>query len=188
MTSFVGIDLSLTGTGLAIFRPDGGERQYSHTLIRTTPKDYCDRWRRYRFIGNEVLKFIRDDEIGMIVVEDYILRAGNVLTTMALIELGAVVRMALAESGQHWTTVVGSQLKKWITGSGAGSKGVIVKDVYKRLNIDVDDDNVADAIVLSRMAHDLYRFLAGEQEMEYSYRTEVIKKIAQTRERFNETA
>lgn len=44
-----------------------------------------------------------------------------------------------------------SQLKKFVTGKGNVDKNVVMKAVYKRFQIDTDDDNTADAVVLGHI-------------------------------------
>ena len=43
-------------------------------------------------------------------------------------------------------------LKKFVTGKGNGPKSVIIKGVYKKWGYDVDNDNLADAYGLARLA------------------------------------
>lgn len=179
MQTFMGIDLSLTGSACAFL----GET-YDWQLIQTKPREYVDHWHRYDHIAEEVCKMINDRKPIFIVVEDYICNPYNVRTTMALIEMGAIVRSRINATGHQWMTVVGSQLKKYVTGSGKGHKSLIMKDVYKNLNIDVDDDNVADAIVLATIAKDMYEYCRDGTLPRLKYRVEVLKKIA-SREMFN---
>ncbi len=42
--------------------------------------------------------------------------------------------------------VAPTQAKKFLTGKGNCDKNLILKEVFKRYGIDVDDDNIADAV------------------------------------------
>jgi Holliday junction resolvasome RuvABC endonuclease subunit len=184
----MGIDLSLTGTAYAFH--DG--ETYDWRLIETKPKEHIDRWHRYEFIANEVCTAIESRNPSFVILEDYICSPYNVKTTMALIEMGAIVRHKIngTKINDHnvpWMTVVGSQLKKYITGRGIGHKSLIMKEVYKNLDVDVNDDNVADAIVLSKIAADMHVYRHDNVLPQLKYRAEVLKKIESNRETFNES-
>lgn len=197
---FIGIDLSLTGTGLCRYFPKNDKHETK--LIATSPKDFANRWLRYGHIAKEVIDFVWreiDGKVKFVVLEDYIVCPGNIETTKQLIELGALVRHQLTtDEGDGcgtipasdqiiapWMTVVGSQLKKWITGHGKGDKSIIIKEVYKQLNQDVNNDNLADAIVLAHVAADLHHFKHFKQEPSQQYRLEVLKKVLKNREVIN---
>jgi len=183
MPTFLGLDLSLTGTAWAL--TPGSSAPYEYALVKTSPKDYVDRWVRYEQIAGEICKVIMQRQPAFIVLEDYICNPHNVMTTMALIEMGAVVRARIAVLGLPWMTVVGSQLKKYVTGSGVGHKSVIIKDVYKNFNVDVNDDNLADAVVLATMARDIHGYKFKSILPTQKYRQEVLKKVLDSREVFN---
>jgi len=180
---FIGIDLSLTGTGLAFVSETG---QCTYSLFASKPQPYSDRWMRYDHMSSLLIEAIAKHSPNMIMLEDYILRHQNAITTLQLIEYGAIVRLQLTKHGWPWITAVGSQLKKWITGRGSGSKSVIIKDVYKQLKIDVDNDNLADAIVLAHMARDIYNVMQHEQQPDTKYRQEVIKAVMSKRTMINQ--
>ena len=61
-----------------------------------------------------------------------------------------LVRHWLWHNGYDYLLVAPSQIKKFATGSGATSikKEVVIKEVLKRFSCDVNDNNMADAIVL----------------------------------------
>lgn len=67
-------------------------------------------------------------------------------------ELGGCVRRQIYESGGNLIVVPPSTLKKYVTGSGATDKSVVMKYVDKRWNFDVDDDNQCDAFSCSVLA------------------------------------
>ena len=46
-------------------------------------------------------------------------------------------------------------MKKFLTGSGACEKSLILKEVYRRWNVDVSDDNLADAVVIAKIGEAL---------------------------------
>lgn len=45
-----------------------------------------------------------------------------------------------------------TELKKFITGKGNSKKQIIIQQVYKKYGVEFEDDNLADAFVLAKMA------------------------------------
>jgi len=50
------------------------------------------------------------------------------------------------------TAYTPTELKKFITGKGNAKKQIIIQQVYKKYGIEFEDDNLADAFVLAKMA------------------------------------
>jgi crossover junction endodeoxyribonuclease RuvC len=149
---FVGLDLSLTGTGVSV--KQGG----SITLdtIKTTPRTCTNDLARLRHIADECMKRIPKD-VQMICVEDYFvpLNKAQIGSSMKLVALGTIVRMALFEAGYPFFIVSPGQLKKFITGKGNAQKSMIIKEVYNKWDIECNDDNHAEASVHSHMAEQI---------------------------------
>jgi hypothetical protein len=65
-------------------------------------------------------------------------------------------------------------LKKWIIGKGQGEKDLILKELYKRYDFDVSDDNIADAVGLMLIG----KTLLGKYEKPLvQFQQEVISKM-----------
>ncbi len=64
-------------------------------------------------------------------------------------------------------------LKKYCTGAAKAEKNVIIKSVFKKWGVDVNDDNEADAYCAARLAHGIYEWSFGKASL--SYELEVIK-------------
>jgi len=181
---YCGIDLSLTATGVAILKDaDGSDFKVISKLIQTKPSDHSNKWVRIKFIVDQIKDFINTHDAKYVILEDYIISQINITTTTKLVEVGACVRMMLNDMNMPFMTVVGSQLKKYITGTGSSKKSSILKDLYKLYNVDVDDDNEGDAIVLAMMCRDVAEKLTPDKK----YQEAVIKKIIKTREHYNWT-
>jgi crossover junction endodeoxyribonuclease RuvC len=73
-------------------------------------------------------------------------------------EVGAAIKLALVtwwgldQPVAYPTIVAATQLKKFTTGSGSAKKSMMAKEVFKRWNTDFNDENLAEAYALARVA------------------------------------
>lgn len=147
MISVLGVDPSLTGTGIAW--PDGDTWTAASSSYKGDDRlDYI-----YRSIHtlmeqhNQVLK-----PVTLAVVEDLPKHAhGAGLTGMAQ----GVVRLALKQTLVPYILVPAASLKKFATGSGNAGKPDMRMELYKRAGIDLKDDNQVDAWWLRAIGHAL---------------------------------
>lgn len=84
-------------------------------------------------------------------------------------ELGGVLRLALYKRGVPTIEVPPTFLKKHMTGKGNSPKNLMLKEAYKRYEIDIDDDNDCDAFALALVAQD---YFDNEFHPIKAYRTE----------------
>ncbi len=135
--SVLGIDPSLTGTGIAY---DGG-RCTIHTSSDQTDGERLER------IYSAVLE-LAAQPTRLAVVEDlptHGMGAGR--TGMAQ----GVVRLALHNLHIPLLTVTPATLKKYATGKGNAGKGDMRMALYQRLGLDLRDDNQVDALFLRHL-------------------------------------
>ena len=151
--SFVGLDLSLTGTGFCLKR---GQELIMKT-IKTTPKTSIHDIARLQYIRDELMKMIPSG-VSMVCVEDFFIPHSSMQMNAAkvLIMLGTTVRLALVDQKIPFYIISPQQLKKYGTGKGNGPKGLVIREIYKRWGVDAKDDNQADATVLAYMAEALF--------------------------------
>lgn len=128
MSSVVGIDPSLTGTGVATA---------AGTLTIVTKAG--DR-KRLQLIHDAVFSAVEDADL--VVIEDLPTHAhGAGLTGMAQ----GVIRLACIRHDAPFATVPAATLKKFATGKGNATKSDMRLELYKRAGIDLRDDNQVDA-------------------------------------------
>ena len=152
--SFIGIDPSLTGTGICVL-PDG-KRPFLKT-ITTTHKDEPNIYRRIKNIVRDVLSAvtaakcenIRDFSI---CIEKSFVSPKNMASQQDLLNLAYVIRDQLYWHGFTWWDIAPSTLKKFVLGVGRGEKDMINKEVWKRWDIDAGNNNEADAAGLAKLA------------------------------------
>lgn len=130
----LGIDLSLTATGLAY--PSGGR-----TVVRPTTT------------GTARLTKIRAAVVAATVGADLVVLEGPAFGRAqqmhALGQLAGVVYCALDEPGRPpWMLVPPASLKRYATGRGNASKAEVLAEAIRRLSCSGHDDNEADAMWL----------------------------------------
>ncbi|MDQ2782217.1 MAG: hypothetical protein M3Y26_06735 [Actinomycetota bacterium] len=137
----VGLDLSLTATGLA--RANG-------TFTLKTTKRGMDRlnWFRY-YLAAEA------QGADLVAIEGYAFGRPNQACHLG--ELGGVVRLELWRADIPYVDIPPATVKKYATGKGNASKGMVLEAASKRSGLDfAGDDNRADAWWLRALALDHY--------------------------------
>lgn len=131
MTNVIGIDPSLTATGIAT-----EAETYVVRTDSTTPRRLAVIYDgAYTAVTNTV-------PVDLAVVEDLPTHAhGAGLTGMAQ----GVIRLALLEMNVPFVTVPAASLKKFATGSGNANKADMRLELFKRAGVDIRDDNEVDA-------------------------------------------
>lgn len=140
MIAVIGVDASLTRTGLA--RADG-------RLVSIVPKAGAnDRARRLFEIVSVFRRNLPTGEAGA-VIERYNPRGQQGYTMAHLAELGGVLRLVLFEFAIPWVEVPPSTLKKFATGKGNADKDAMVA-AARAAGADPANHDEADAFWLRR--------------------------------------
>ena len=148
---FVGIDHSLTGTGVVVIDQNGCIHEQK--LIKTTP-DEIEEKRMTRIIDglSFIPKIVRLKTV-------YIEGPSFMSTGQAVLQMGALhylVRIFLYRKKVKYKIIAPGTLKKFITGSGAAKKEHMLLNIYKKWGIEFKDNNLADAYSLARLALEEY--------------------------------
>lgn len=151
MTIVVGIDISTkTGVYVAEYTAEGVKQLYVTTWVHKPEDRPIDRAKRYAEDVLELLKLYTPD---LILIEGYAMGVKGLST--AIIEVSALIKYALSAKGFDWIEIPPSNLKMFVYNKGNGSKGLMIKEVFKRFDVDVTDDNQADAAALCYMGCNL---------------------------------
>ena len=145
VTTVVGLDLSLTATGIA--RASAGNPVLALDVIRTPLKGMD----RLDYIDTEICRHIAIG-VDLVVIEGYAFGRPNQAAHLG--ELGGIIRHSLWSNGIRYVDVPPSNVKKYATGRGNAPKPDIRMEVYKRFGVDYADDNACDAFVLAAMGLD----------------------------------
>lgn len=171
MNCFMGIDPSLTGTGIFVLYEDG--RNVS-CEISTDPKKHPHSLERVDYISQKVVKLINKHKPVSILMEDYF-NGRQAGTVIKLAELGTMLRTRVLENGNQFLTAKPSQIKKFVTGKGNCGKELILKCVYKKWAVDVSSNNIADACGMAYMCRAIYNSFNNVSQELLKYELEVLK-------------
>lgn len=147
--TFVGIDQSYGGFGLAILRHDGTEE----THLWKFPSKGSDAERLLRISDKLFSNLCWEISVGSLDIPCYFAIEGYAhgakFNREKLGELGGTVKMAIhSASGKDPIIIPPTVLKKFMTGKGTASKEAMVAAVQE-YNSDITDHNVADAYALA---------------------------------------
>ncbi len=135
----IGLDLSLTATGVAL--------AHDETLTVTSKQRGVARLIELR---DRIVRLCDAGPFGhvdLVMIEGYSYGSKN-SHAHALGELGGIIRVALTEAGIRYVDVPPSNLKKYATGKGNASKGLVLVEAVKRLGYVGSSDNESDALWL----------------------------------------
>ena len=148
---FVGIDHSLTGTGVVVLNQDGKIEEQK--LIKTGPGD-SDEKRMITILDNLAFipKMLRLKTV-------YIEGPSFASHGQAVLQMGALhylIRIFLFRKKIKYNIIAPGTLKKFISGNGNAKKEHMLLNIYKKWDIEFFDNNIADAYGLARMALEEY--------------------------------
>jgi len=174
----VGLDLSLTGTGMVILR-DGN--LISKNLIKSKPSGDkpIDELNRIKKIVYEIRSHLTGTFIDIAVIENLAFGVKNATSLTQLAALNYFTRELLAYDsglGYHvpFILVAPTSLKKFITGSGIAKKDVMMMETYKRYGVTLLNDNECDAYGLAQIGLAL---LDGNSKQTTKLQEEVINLL-----------
>jgi crossover junction endodeoxyribonuclease RuvC len=160
---YIGIDQSLTCTSVAFFK----EQKIEVYQIRTGTNGIA----RLHLIQGQFRQLLEGEKPGGVAIEGYAFGANG--RVFGLGELGGLLRLETYQKGYRMIEVPPTTLKKHLTGQGNVQKQVMIKELFKKYDIDTNDDNDCDAIALAIYAREFY-----ETQMHFiaTYREEIHKK------------
>lgn len=180
---FLGLDLSLGDSGVVLIND-------SKIIIKESIKSYRifdfirDRFLRYSIIVNQLNDILFDyfKKIKCIAIENYSFGSSGRIVQLA--ESGGLIRNFLIENLNDDVDIIEVapiSLKKFITGQGKGkqTKNIIIREIYKKYGYDIDNDNVADAFILAKIA-ELYYYMRNNiilEKIYHKYQEDVVKNI-----------
>lgn len=151
MSCVIGLDPSLTGTGLIVLRADG--ELAAQALISTPAQD--GNLNRYYRIVTQVMDQIAEHHPAKLCIEGLAMGAKGA-AVLDLAGLHWVLRWELATQHPRLKviTVPPSSLKKWTTGKGTANKVAMALAVFKRWGLELGNDNLVDAYALAQYGRD----------------------------------
>jgi Holliday junction resolvasome RuvABC endonuclease subunit len=133
--NIIGIDLSLTGTGLCVLR-DGGQLRTISTTAKTRTED------RLITIRRAIAQECGCMDAAIIEGLSYGSVGGAQAERSAL---HWMVRVDLYQLGVPYVVVTPMSLKKFVCGTAKAEKSMMIREVFRRWNVVAANDNEADA-------------------------------------------
>ena len=145
---FIGIDPSYNGFAIMVLDIEG--KIIQQELLKSKSDDEIEE----RIMSLEQdFKFICDiDNLEVVYLEGHIISKGSFVLQMAA--LNYYIRIFFRKNNINYKVITPGNLKKYVTGKGNSKKELILLKTYKKWNIEFDDNNLADAYGLARMAVD----------------------------------
>ncbi|WP_280357112.1 hypothetical protein [Nocardia otitidiscaviarum] len=148
----VGLDISLTATGFACTRP-GDPSVWTELVESKGSKSdtWDDRWKRLNHLVAQITSLIPEDDYPLIVTEApaYASTTGSAMDRHGLWWL---TYDALTSAGYWIVPVPPNTLKKYVTGSGNAHKDAVLAATVRQFpTLDINDNNIADAVGLARI-------------------------------------
>ena len=149
---FVGMDPSFNGFAIIVLDKDANIIEQK--LIASNTKDEIeDRLiyleSQYSFIPNIVcLHSVYLEGPAFLANGKFALQMGA---------LHFMIRLMLKKRGVGFKVIAPGTLKKFVTGKGNAKKDLMLLNVYKKWGVEFDNDNLADAYGMARMALEDYK-------------------------------
>lgn len=150
----VGLDMSITCTGVVVLDGDSIQLPKTQAEIKTKPED--GDIERFSLITNKIEEIITEEVLDnpntVIFAENMAFGAKGQITRLA--ELRGIVRYCLYQRyNKHVVFVSTTTLKKFAVGKQAGKgKGPVMVGCLKSWGFETQSDDIADAYVLARIA------------------------------------
>lgn len=165
----IGLDLSLTGTGVCVLSEDD-------VVLETIRSKPCgdtpsDELRRLQGIISKIEGFLDEHEgVSIAAIEGLAYSARNTTALVQLAGLNYLTRDMLHRRGITFVIVQPSSLKKYITGKGNAQKDHIMLEIYKNFGITILDNNQSDAYALAHCAaafsgEELHKLTAPQKDV-----------------------
>lgn len=160
----VSFDLSLTATGWCC------SDEFVEWGTFTPPAKMRD-IERIDWVARQCSEWARPADL--VVMEDFAF-AANMAFAREIAGLSYMVRHLLWKRETPYVLVAPTTVKKFAAGKGNADKSLIIKAVFQRWNVDIDDNNAADAFVLAKIGESLI----GKWEPTTDPQREVVAMLA----------
>jgi crossover junction endodeoxyribonuclease RuvC len=113
----------------------------------------------------------------LVMIENFAFHAQG-RSVLQLAGLQYLLRHHLFQSGIPFQLITPNQAKKFLTGKHHCDKNVILKEILKRYKLDVDDDNIADAINMNKIGQAVLGLLELDNQAQRDVIEELLKSPA----------
>jgi Holliday junction resolvasome RuvABC endonuclease subunit len=181
---FLGLDLSLSDSGISLINEDGSILILESIKSKRVGDKIEERFARYYSILNQIRELIIPyiEKIKGIAIEMF--SYGSQGRIVQLAESATLVRDLILRNKNKDSFIIEVSpisLKKFILGKvkakGQQSKNLIIKEIYKKYDVDINNDNIADAFILSQIVK-----MYHDKKYEFEYQKEVIENLIKANE------
>lgn len=173
----LGLDLSLVSSGIVVLEND---KIVCTKNIKSKPVGDrpTDELKRIRKIVQQIEDVVSEFNPAISVIENlaFATRASSSLTQLA--GLSFLTRAMLQDYNIPFFLCAPTTLKKFATGKGNSEKDHIILEAFKQYGVDGIDNNVADAIFLSKIGS----AIIGVSKVTVSYQVETIELLKKQHE------
>lgn len=151
MPNVIGIDPSLSGTGVIVLDDSGKIVSREVIGVESLGSKAADRMKRFSRLLAPILKTIDRFSPQTACIEGYSL-GSNMPGVSDRVEYGGLLRWSLVAAGIQLHEVAPLTLKKWATGQGTGDKTAVIASITKDYGHVFRSDNEYDAFALAMIA------------------------------------
>lgn len=148
----IGLDLSLTGTGVVVM-VNGKTVKSVVVTSKPTDKTAPGELARLLKIRSEIWKVIGGYLPDVVVIEGLAFMAHNTTALAQLAALNYLVREKLFAFGLRFVVVAPTTLKKYITGKGNAPKEQMLMETLRNYGVAFVDNNLCDAFGLATLGN-----------------------------------
>lgn len=150
MKYFLGLDIALANNGICLI--DNDANIIISDVLKTTNNDIIEE--RIKQINNTIYEFIIEyDSLEDIYLEGLSFgSSGRSFSEICGVHYCLRYFLYMNFNDINLKIIEPTKLKKFITGKGQCKKDLILLNVYKKFGVEFDNDNLADAYSLSRIA------------------------------------
>jgi crossover junction endodeoxyribonuclease RuvC len=169
---FIGLDLSLDSSGIVII-----DNEYKIIYKEILHVKQIDVERLYFLEEN--FKKILDNNVDLVLA---CIESPAYRETGKIFQIGewtGIVKLNLFKRGLPFLLAAPLQLKKYVSGEGKSKgKETVLLDIYKNFGEEIRQDDIGDAYVLARIAHDYhFKYIADGNVEIKKYQEEVLGVI-----------
>jgi len=155
---YMGIDQSTTSSGIIIL--DWKGKIVLERLIKYNSNTINNTDMRLVWLHQEFLNVMLDERFLNICLVGYELPSATRPAQAHLMgETAFTIKLACWKTDLPYITIAPQRIKKYVAATKSeGVKSLVMKNVYKQYDYDVNDDNLADAFVIAQITKELVRF------------------------------
>lgn len=174
----VGLDLSVTATGMVAIDEDDPFSGVQSWIIRPEKSMLSDPILKKMSIARQIAVILIRPGISkpIVGIEGYSYSKFGMAESG---ELGGIVKAELMCVNFEYSIFPPTSIKKFACGSGSAKKELMIAAVFKRWTFDTNDNNLADAFAIAKLAQAMYWRKEGSANLHHltSFQFDVVENL-----------